>query len=274
MRETPVRLPITHSGLPVATPMEGTVQAGENEMILTTNRARKLGALGLATGLLLGACSSGGSDSGAKTTSETKATATTTADASAATARASGLLQDGLDAVVAGDTPLATRKFRAVIVIAPRSKLAHYNLGLIYQRQGDLAKAETSYRRAIAIDPTFAPALYNLGILRTNAGATAEAIALYRRATRANPKLAVAFLNLGLALNATGKTEAANAALSRALQLDPSLNGRIPAAAEPTVAPAAQAGAGTKCGPRSTASRRRRGKGGPFGPPVPSPWPC
>ena len=132
--------------------MEGAVQAGETTTNRTKTGARPLAAcrvaaLGLVAAMALGACSSGGgSDADAKTTSQSKTTTTT--DASAGSARAKQLLQDGLDAVVVGNTTLADQKFRAVLAITPNSLLAHYNLGLISQKQGDLAKAEASYRRA------------------------------------------------------------------------------------------------------------------------------
>ena len=176
------------------------------------NQAR---ALGLAAGLALGACSSGGSDADQRRRPRRPRRRTTTADASGASRPGAPSCSRTVSTPWSPATPRSRPRSSArCVALTPKSKLAHYNLGLIYQKQGDLAKAEASYRRAIAIDPTFAPALYNLGILRTNAGANAEAIALYRRATKADPKLAVAFLNLGLALNQEGKTAAANAALT------------------------------------------------------------
>ncbi|MEB3224584.1 MAG: tetratricopeptide repeat protein [Synechococcus sp.] len=36
--------------------------------------------------------------------------------------------------------------------------LAHYNLGIVYSRQGDLAKAQTQVNQALAIAPDFLPA--------------------------------------------------------------------------------------------------------------------
>ena len=137
-------------------------------------------------------------------------------------------LAAGLQAVVQGDSATATAKFREVVSLDPKNKLAYYNLGLIEQNRKDLTAAEADYRKTIEIDPTYAPALYNLGIIRAGAGAPAEAIDLYRRATVSDPGFARAYLNLGLLLFDTGDTAGSATALSKAVQLDPNLLARIP----------------------------------------------
>lgn len=142
---------------------------------------------------------------------------------SAATALAAGL-----QAVIQGNTAKATTKFREVVAIDPKNKLAYYNLALIEQNANDVTAAETDYRKTIAIDPNYAPALYNLGIIRADAGTPVEAIDLYRKATVADPGFARAYLNLGLLLFDNGDKTGAATALSKAVQLDPTLLSRIP----------------------------------------------
>ncbi|MDP7000235.1 MAG: tetratricopeptide repeat protein, partial [Candidatus Poribacteria bacterium] len=41
----------------------------------------------------------------------------------------------------------------------------HYNLGLLYGRQGKLEDAIAELQQVIQIDPNYAPAHYNLGLL-------------------------------------------------------------------------------------------------------------
>jgi Tfp pilus assembly protein PilF len=164
-------------------------------------------AVGLGGGYLLFR-----DDAPAKPSSDTAATA----------------LAAGLQAVIQGNTAKATTKFREVVAIDPKNKLAYYNLALIEQNAKAVTAAETDYRKTIAIDPNYAPALYNLGIIRADAGAPVEAIGLYRQATVADPTFARAFLNLGLLLFDNGDPAGAATALSKAVQLDPTLASRIP----------------------------------------------
>lgn len=141
---------------------------------------------------------------------------------------AASALAAGLQAVIQGDTATATNKFREVVALDPKSKLAYYNLALIEQNAKDATAAETDYRKTIAIDPNYAPALYNLGIIRADAGTPVEAIDLYRKATVADPTFARAFLNLGLLLFDNGDKAGAGTALIKAVRLDPTLLSRIP----------------------------------------------
>ena len=146
---------------------------------------------------------------------------------------AAAALAAGLQAEVLGDSATATAKFREVVSLDPKNKLAYYNLGLIEQTAKDVTAAESDYRKTLELDPKYAPALYNLGIIRANAGGSVEAIDLYGRATVADPSFARAYLNLGLLLFDTGDKAGSAAALSKAVQLDPTLLARIPDADRP-----------------------------------------
>jgi len=53
-----------------------------------------------------------------------------------------------------GSAPTALEYYQRVLADAPNSGPARNNMGLLYQRQGDLSKAESAFRTAIETDPT------------------------------------------------------------------------------------------------------------------------
>ena len=56
--------------------------------------------------------------------------------------------------------------YRAAIAAEPGSPIAHFNLGLLLQKERhDYGGAEAAYRTAIAADPGYVDAHYNLGLL-------------------------------------------------------------------------------------------------------------
>jgi Tfp pilus assembly protein PilF len=147
------------------------------------------------------------------------------------------LLQSGLAAHQAGRTDEAAADYKKVLALDPKSKWAHYNLGVIEQGQGQNAAAEIDYRAVLAVDPNFSGALYNLALLRTTT-APQEAVDLYRRAIAVSPTMASAHLNLGFLLIALGQQPEGKVELNRAVALNPTFQGRVPAATHsPAAAP-------------------------------------
>ncbi len=73
-------------------------------------------------------------------------------------------------------------EYRTAIRIKPELALAHYNLGIALEDQGNLEEAITEYRTAIRIKPELAMAHYNLGVGLDNQGKRDEAIAELRKA--------------------------------------------------------------------------------------------
>lgn len=69
----------------------------------------------------------------------------------------------------------------------PRHGPAHYNLGVLFQRQQHWSHAEQSYRLAIQIDPQAFAAHYNLAIVQTAQGKKQEAIASLENFLRVCP---------------------------------------------------------------------------------------
>lgn len=108
-----------------------------------------------------------------------------------------------------------------VITVAPRSSIAHYNLGKLSENDGRLEEGLESYRRAVNINPANAEAHYNLARLLAKQGMQAEAIAHYRQAAMIRPGDADTHNNLGLLLALQGEVEASLEEFQRAVQIDP-----------------------------------------------------
>lgn len=169
--------------------------------------AGALGALALATTLLLGGC--GGDQPPAP-------------DATPPVSAADRLVATGLEQIEAGDLDTARDTFTAVLDLDPANAWAHYNLGYLAQGDADVATAVDEYHRALAADPELAPALYNLAILTEDADLEAS-VDLYRRVLEVKPEDAATHLRLGYALRHLGHEAEARELLARGIELDPAL---------------------------------------------------
>ncbi len=81
-----------------------------------------------------------------------------------------------------GDLTEASRAFARVVEKAPENVSAHYNLGVVAERQGNLALAQENYERAYALDAEHTPTLLNLGKVYRLQGQLDKAVALYEKA--------------------------------------------------------------------------------------------
>jgi len=98
--------------------------------------------------------------------------------------------------------------------------LAHYNLAGIYLRQGDLAKALSECETAIKADPKFARAYLRKGVILAQQKRFHEAIAEFQKALQFEPELAMAYNNLGLAYQSIGNFVEARIAFQKAIEID------------------------------------------------------
>jgi tetratricopeptide (TPR) repeat protein len=103
----------------------------------------------------------------------------------------------------------------------PGCWMAHYNLGIALNDQGDADGAIAHYRQAIELRPNYAEAHYNLGRLLVQKGQLDEAIAHYEKALETNPADAEAHNNLGITLFASGRVDEAIAHYRKALAIQP-----------------------------------------------------
>jgi tetratricopeptide (TPR) repeat protein len=103
----------------------------------------------------------------------------------------------------------------------PGCWMAHYNLGIALNDQGDADGAIAHYRQAVELRPGYAEAHYNLGRLLVQKGQVDEARAHYEKALEINPADAAAHNNLGATLFANGRVDDAIAHYQKALAIQP-----------------------------------------------------
>jgi len=109
--------------------------------------------------------------------------------------------------------------YTATLTRNPGCWMAHYNLGITLNEQGDTDGAISHYREAVELWPGYAEAHYNLGRLLVQKGQVDEAITHYEKALEINPADAEAHNNLGAALFATGRVDEAIAHYRKALTI-------------------------------------------------------
>lgn len=104
---------------------------------------------------------------------------------------------------------------------APKSHLAHANLGAAFQSRGDYETAVTHYRKAIELFPDEASIHSDLGSALSELGRQEEAIRELELAVKLYPPYAPGHYNLGLARYRSGDIEGARAAYEQAVKLRP-----------------------------------------------------
>ncbi len=98
---------------------------------------------------------------------------------------------------------------------------AHYNLGVLEDRQGFLEAAEASYRSSLRRDSTFTASYVNLADVYRKQGRDAQGVRLLRSGLHAVPHDGDLRHALGLALVRSGQKDAALLELQRAAELRP-----------------------------------------------------
>jgi len=111
--------------------------------------------------------------------------------------------------------------YTATLTRNPGCWMAHYNLGIALNEQGDTDGAIAHYRQALDLRPRYAEAHYNLGRLLAQKGQVDEAIAHYEKALEINPSDADTHNNLGVTLLANGRRDEAIAHYQKALVIQP-----------------------------------------------------
>jgi tetratricopeptide (TPR) repeat protein len=111
------------------------------------------------------------------------------------------------------------RLWKYAISAGPESNIAHYNLGIVMSKRGELGEAIKHYREALRIKPNSIEANFNLGNAMVNRGELEEAIKRFRQVLRINPAYAEAHNNLGVAIFKGGKITEATEHFCQSLRL-------------------------------------------------------
>jgi tetratricopeptide (TPR) repeat protein len=107
------------------------------------------------------------------------------------------------------------------LAVDPDNFLAHVNMGMAAERDGQLADAMAHYMASLRLNPDRPEAHNDLGVLLARQGKMDEALVQYQAALRAEPNHVAAHANLGAALAAQNRLAEAIAEYREALRLDP-----------------------------------------------------
>src|SRR5580704_2892603 len=123
-----------------------------------------------------------------------------------------------------GDMEKGLATLKHLVAAQPDSADAHFNLALVYARQGqsrDEAGALTEFREALRLDQGMDPARIALGRFLISLQRHSDAAPVVLEYTRHQPQDSQGFYALGQAYQGLNKSEAAVHALERAAVLDP-----------------------------------------------------
>jgi Tfp pilus assembly protein PilF len=140
---------------------------------------------------------------------------------------ATTLVAQGLKAQLSGDVSTAENAYQQAIKIDRNNVIAHYDLGTVYDKQGNTALAVEEYRASLLINPNLADALFNLAVDTTSTAPTGAA-QIYLKVLTIQPTFAAAWLNVGFILQSEGKMSEARQDWAKAVALDASLASRVP----------------------------------------------
>jgi tetratricopeptide (TPR) repeat protein len=107
------------------------------------------------------------------------------------------------------------------LTLKPDYPEAHYNLGIVLKKQGDLRAAITSYKNALQLEPNYAEAHYSLGIALHQQGDLDNAVREFRAVLQLKNNYPEAHYNLGASLKKQGDLIGAIASYKAALNLKP-----------------------------------------------------
>lgn len=100
-------------------------------------------------------------------------------------------------------------------------QLPAYNLGRIYEKQGDNERALTYYQQAVKLEPLYGAAWYRIGQILETVRRGDEARHAYGKAVSSSPDLAEAHLRYGVMSYQAGDMEAALFSLTKVGRLAP-----------------------------------------------------
>ena len=108
-----------------------------------------------------------------------------------------------------GNIDNAVQEYEAVLALDPNNAEAHNNLGVIYREKNELDKAAKHYQFVVSLNPAMEEAHNNLGVIYYLKGNYREAGAEYRKALELNPGNLKSLINIGLVYKSQGQTKKA-----------------------------------------------------------------
>jgi tetratricopeptide (TPR) repeat protein len=111
--------------------------------------------------------------------------------------------------------------YRTTIRKNPACWMAHNNLGLLLDNDGQTDEAIACFLKALEIKPDFAKAYCNLGNALAETGKTDEAIEHYVKALHIDPNYVAAHINLGNTFLHIGRIDEAIAHYLKAVEINP-----------------------------------------------------
>ena len=168
-----------------------------NERSLSPYARATLGLLALGVPLATGGCSSTGGPSAAPIEARDPSGFSIT-EIVRAPARARDEFEQANQALAAGELERATTLLTEIVASSPDLTAAQINLGIAYQRKGDLPLAEKALLAAIARSPRHPVAQNELGIVYRRMGRFADARTRFESTLSAHPEFHPAHKNLAI----------------------------------------------------------------------------
>ncbi|MEE9543822.1 MAG: tetratricopeptide repeat protein [Thermodesulfobacteriota bacterium] len=106
---------------------------------------------------------------------------------------------------------------------SPKSAIAHYNLGTIYQGERSYPEALWHYQNAARLDTSYSAAFFNIGSIFADVRRYPDAAIYFEKAARLDPERSEFSLSLARAYLAGGNTEKAVKVLDTLLGINPGL---------------------------------------------------
>ena len=137
------------------------------------------------------------------------------------TAGAASLYRKAVEYQKAMKWQKAIATYNELLRIEPMSAEVYNNIGVCYEKQGQVKMAAKSYEKAISINPRFYPSYNNLGIIYYRLKNFDKARAAYEQALQLNPGNSQSEVNLALVYERLRRGELARRTLERVLTNDP-----------------------------------------------------
>lgn len=129
-------------------------------------------------------------------------------------------LNRAYEALIAGDSEIATDIYQNIIAAEPRNQDALFGLAATYHRAGELAKARPLYGALLRVNPNHREGLNNFLVLVSDEAPEEALFELQKLATR-NPEFSPIRAQMALLLEKLGQHELARQEILKAIRITP-----------------------------------------------------